>query len=174
MRHHLHYHRRGPLPGLLLVLWLAGALAACGVTRTGTDQGTVANSAAATSAAKSTTPTAAGQSTPAKQANATQGTLTGEVVAAPTCPVERAEDPCPPKPVPGRQVVIVAASGSVAATVTTDAQGHFQLALAPGSYTLAVPGELGTPGGRQIAPAHATVVAGQTAHVTIVLDTGIR
>jgi Carboxypeptidase regulatory-like domain len=107
-------------------------------------------------------------------ASSTQGTLAGDVVAGPTCPVERAEDPCPPKAVPNREVRILAANGAVAVTVTTDAKGHFSVALAPGTYTVSVPMKQGLIGMRQMNDVKASIVAGQVTTVKIELDTGIR
>jgi len=103
-----------------------------------------------------------------------QGTLTGDVVAGPTCPVAPAGSPCPLAPVTDRQVTITTSSGSVAATTKTDGQGHFSVALAPGSYNVQVaivPGQIGI---RQTTFGQATITAGQTTHIQIVLDTGIR
>jgi len=96
------------------------------------------------------------------------------VVAGPTCPVERAEDPCPPKAVPNREVRILAANGAVAVTVTTDAKGHFSVALAPGTYTVSVPMKRGLIGMRQMNDVKASIVAGQVTTVKIELDTAIR
>lgn len=104
---------------------------------------------------------------------AAQGTLTGDVVAGPTCPVEQAENPCPPKPVPDHKVTIKTTSGTVAATTTTDAQGHFSVSLNPGNYII----EVSTGPGlwpHQKQPVQVTVAAGQSAYVKIELDTGIR
>src|SRR5262249_34067750 len=71
---------------------------------------------------------------------ANQGTLSGDVVAGPTCPVASSEHPCPPKPVPGKEVVIASPTGQKVATATTDAQGHFEVVLTPGDYTVSVAG----------------------------------
>ncbi len=101
------------------------------------------------------------------------GTLTGDVVAGPTCPVQQAETPCPPKPVPDHQVTIKTPNGTVVATATTDAQGHFSVSVAPGDYLVEVSTGPGL-GLRQTQPVQVTVVAGQSAYVKIELDTGIR
>lgn len=103
-----------------------------------------------------------------------QGTLVGDVVAGPTCPVERVGNPCPPRPVPNRQVRIESPTGDVVTTVTTDARGHFSVHLAPGHYVVRVaiiPGQVGL---RQVTPGDVTIVAGQITSITIELDTGIR
>jgi hypothetical protein len=146
----------------LVMLACTAPLVACGVSGEGISstppQGT-----------QSTTPTTSTQST-----TGTQGTLDGDVVASPTCPVQTAENPCPPKPVPSRTVTIVGANGQIVAKTITDSQGHFSLALAAGTYTVQVIIVPGLVGMRQITPGHVTITSGQTSHVNIVLDTGIR
>src|SRR5262249_33275864 len=104
----------------------------------------------------------------------TQGMLSGKVVARPTCPVERAEQPCQPAPITHRTVSIENASGKVVASVTTDPQGQFSVALAPGQYVVRVAIVRGQPGLRQLTPGSVTVFAGKTTPITITLDTGIR
>ena len=146
---------RGMRLGALLALGLALALAGCASI-------TVSGSGAA------------GTSTPGAGASGTQGTLTGDVVAGPTCPVERAEDPCPPKAVPNREVEILGANNAVVATTTTDSKGHFSVALAPGAYTVTVPIKQGLIGMRQMSDVKANVTSGQVTTVKVELDTGIR
>jgi hypothetical protein len=104
---------------------------------------------------------------------APQGTLTGDVVAGPTCPVQQAESPCPPEPVPDREVMVKTSDGTVVAKTTTDAQGHFRVSVAPGNYVVDVSSG-SAPWPRQTEVVHVTVVAGQVAYVKIELDTGIR
>jgi len=102
-----------------------------------------------------------------------QGTLTGDVVAGPTCPVQH-ETPCPQAHVTNRQVTIRNLDGAVVATTTTDAQGHFSVSLSPGTYDVQVaivPGQIGL---HQTTSGRVTIVAGQTTQIQIVLDTGIR
>jgi hypothetical protein len=146
--------RRIPL-GALLVFGLALALVGCASI-------TVSGSGAA------------GTTTPTSGTSGTQGTLVGDVVAGPTCPVERAEDPCPPKAVPNREVEILGANNAVVATAMTDSKGHFSVALAPGSYTVSVPIRQGQIGMRQESDVKANVITGQVTTVKIMLDTGIR
>jgi hypothetical protein len=102
------------------------------------------------------------------------GTLTGDVVAGPTCPVEQINNPCPPKVVTGREVKILSTGGRVVATTTTDAQGHFSVALPPGAYVVAVTIMAGQVGLRQDTPGDVTVASGQSSYIKIELDTGIR
>ena len=143
--------------GALLAFGLALALAGCAsITASGSGAETL------------------GTSTPGAEASSTQGTLAGNVVAGPTCPVERAEDPCPPKAVPNRAVEILGTNGAVVTTATTDSKGHFSVALTPGTYTVTVPIQQGQIGMRQESNITASVIAGQVTTVKIMLDTGIR
>src|SRR5260221_8395505 len=102
MPRHLRHPRKSAFISLLftlvVTLWLGGTLSACGsALRPGTvDQGTP-------------TPPV-GTATP--PVGTAQGTLHGTVVAGPTCPVEPAEGPWPPKPVPARGVAIAPPDGS--------------------------------------------------------------
>lgn len=141
---------------MLVMLACLAPLVACGVSVQGTS-------------GASDTPSAS--STPSAPAH---GTLDGEVVASPTCPVESASNPCAPKPVTSRAVAIVGSNGQNVAKTTTDGQGHFSLELAPGTYTVKVAIIPGMVGMRQVTPAKVTIISGQTTKITIVLDTGIR
>jgi hypothetical protein len=114
--------------------------------------------------------TACGQT----DSGATHGTLTGTVVASPTCPVQNADQPCAPVPVRGRLVQALDTRGQVVASAKTDDQGRFSLSLAPGSYVIHVAIVQGQPGLRQTTPGNVTVSAGQSASLNIELDTGIR
>jgi hypothetical protein len=64
--------------------------------------------------------------------------IEGVVLAGPTCPVERADSPCPDRPVQAYVWTFLASAGTpVAAPVAeTDGDGHFRLALPPGTYPL--------------------------------------
>jgi hypothetical protein len=146
--------------GALLTFGLALALASCASI-------TVSGSGAAETSTQ-------GTNTPGAVMSGTQGMLTGDVVAGPTCPVERAEDPCPPKAVPNREVEILGTTGAVVTTATTDSNGHFSVALAPGTYTVTVPMQQGQIGMRQESDVKANVITGQVTTVKVVLDTGIR
>jgi hypothetical protein len=166
--------------GVLLAVSMAGCGATTVVTGVAGDGGgsRMPTSAAtgtprptATATASASAGAVAGQ---APAASGPQGTLAGDVVASPTCPVQQAENPCPPKPVADRQVMIETPSGAVAAKAMTDAQGHFRVTLAPGAYTVKVAIVPGLVGMRQDTPANVTVVDGRTTSVTITLDTGIR
>ncbi|HEX8037324.1 MAG TPA: carboxypeptidase-like regulatory domain-containing protein [Ktedonobacterales bacterium] len=103
-----------------------------------------------------------------------QGTLTGDVVAGPTSPVQSSSTSDDTRPVPNCEVRIETPSGTLVTTATTDAQGRFSVMLAPGTYMVRVKVETGKIGMRQYTVPTVHIVAGQTAHVRIALDTGIR
>ena len=102
------------------------------------------------------------------------GTIAGDVVAGPTCPVERVSSPCPPEPVQNRLVTISTPSGAEVARTTTDVTGHFSVDVRPGAYVVTVQIVQGQVGLRQITPGNVSVTAGQTTTIHIELDTGIR
>jgi hypothetical protein len=73
------------------------------------------------------------------------GTVSGQVLAGPFCPVESApadgsatgkNDECADKPTPARIRVTAISTGSVVATVRSDADGRFQVDLPVGQYEL--------------------------------------
>ncbi len=68
-------------------------------------------------------------------ARAGSGTVTGRVLAAPGCPVERASSPCPDIPVAGAQVRALR-GGKVVAAIRSRRGGAFQLRLDAGTYIL--------------------------------------
>ncbi len=102
-----------------------------------------------------------------------QSYIKGRIVAGPTCPVERAEDPCPPRPVVGRTVYLKDGPGiNTLQTFTTDSDGSFLAQVVPGEYRVEV-SPAGFPLDRS-GPHLISVVSGQTASLQIMLDTGIR
>ena len=104
--------------------------------------------------------------------SSTTGVILGTVVIS-SCPVVSADPGCAAKPVPNQQVNILAATDNAVMTKTTDSNGNFSVALAPGNYTIKVTTQ--APGTVSKAQAQlVTVVSGQTVKVTIALDSGIR
>lgn len=111
------------------------------------------------------------------QPNIEEGSVTvsGHVLAGPTCPVVRVPpDPdCDDRPVPGAVIVVIGTGGEEVARTETDAAGAFSFSLPPGEYELApqpVEGLLGT-----AAPVRIAVVDGADPEpVTFAYDTGIR
>jgi phosphatidate phosphatase APP1 len=84
--------------------------------------------------------------------------------------VEVEGSPCPDVPYEGTVVATDAATGD-AFTVETDAQGRFELPLAPGTYEVSIESESQPPFAK---PQTVTVEQGAFAEITVTVDTGIR
>ncbi len=95
--------------------------------------------------------------------------MRGRVTAGPTCPVERPDQPCPPRPVDAR--VDAFADNRQVAGPQTDADGPYPLTLAPGKYTLTATTGSELP---RCPSTDVTVVANQVTAADISCDTGIR
>jgi hypothetical protein len=96
--------------------------------------------------------------------------VTGVVQAAPSCPVERIDHPCPPRPVPA--ALVQARQGDrVIAQQRTTAGGAFAFQLPAGNYLLRA---TNAGGYESTTERLVTVAAGRTTRVTLVLDSGIR
>ncbi|MEU7873051.1 hypothetical protein [Dactylosporangium sp. NPDC049140] len=89
------------------------------------------------------------------------------------CPVDRADPPCTPTPVQARLTVLNATAQAVVATVDTDAQGHFTVAVPAGSYLLR-PVLIGGGPARRPTNLPVTVAAGHYTSITMRLDNGLR
>lgn len=114
--------------------------------------------------------TACGQTTPAPRSSPSTASVLGFVLAAPGCPVERADSPCPPMPVSDADVV-AALHGGAAAHTRSATDGSFRLALPAGSYTLTAT----TSGGYHQTASQAVLVPDTgVISVTITIDSGIR
>jgi hypothetical protein len=96
--------------------------------------------------------------------------LQGTVSAGPTCPVERVDSPCPPRPL-SAEVDARDPAGRLAVMSRSGSDGRYRLLLPPGQYTLTVASSGSFP--RCPTPT-ATVVAGRLATFDISCDTGIR
>lgn len=97
--------------------------------------------------------------------------IRGAVVAGPRCPVETAESPCPPAPLPGIHVD-VRRGGEVVADAVTDRHGNFSVGVDPGTYEVqATPGQTGFMSSK---PVTVVVRQGRFTDVTVPVDTGIR
>jgi Carboxypeptidase regulatory-like domain len=96
--------------------------------------------------------------------------VTGRVLAAPGCPVERAGSPCPDVPVAGAKVRALR-GGQVVAAIRSSRGGAFQLRLDAGTYVLTA---VNTGGYRSTARAVITVRPGRPVSVTLTVDSGIR
>jgi hypothetical protein len=94
----------------------------------------------------------------------------GTVLAAPGCPVERLDSPCPAFHVPHARIV-AARDGRTVATTTADASGLFELTLPPATYTITATNADGL---RSTRSELVAVTPGAPTSVTITLDSGIR
>ena len=94
----------------------------------------------------------------------------GQVFAAPGCPVERADSPCPALRVAGASVV-ASRGGTEVARAVSAVDGSFTLTLPTATYTL----KATAPSGYRSSASPVVRLEGQVAQdVTITLDSGIR
>jgi hypothetical protein len=94
----------------------------------------------------------------------------GYVTAGPTCPVERPDRPCPPRPVTAH-IAAASATGILVGATSSDAGGLYRLTLAAGTYTLFVSNGNIFP---RCPPTRVVVTAGHLSRNDIQCDTGIR
>jgi hypothetical protein len=94
----------------------------------------------------------------------------GTVHAGPTCPVERADQPCADRPVTGARVQAQRSGTNVVSDTKTDGQGRYAITLPPGDYVLTVT----TDQAMSCDQPTARVVRGKITTVDIACDTGIR
>jgi Carboxypeptidase regulatory-like domain len=112
---------------------------------------------------------AAGCASSGAGGNAAQG-VAGTVVLGPMCPVERAESPCPDRPI-AATVVVGEPSGRRVASVRSGSDGSFSIPLEPGRYVITTSG---TGGMRFAKPLDVTVRTGTWTRVVVQVDSGIR
>jgi hypothetical protein len=98
--------------------------------------------------------------------------IRGTVLLGPTCPVETVESPCPDRHL-GDVEIQVLQGGDVVATVRSDGDGRFAVALDPGRYEVQAVVEEGGPG-MSAKPVDVTVTSGEFADVNVSVDSGIR
>jgi hypothetical protein len=98
--------------------------------------------------------------------------IEGMVVTGPSCPVERANSPCPDLPITA-QVTVKDRSGVTVLTATAGSDGRFKIALAAGTYSLTAV-RPGLARFNQSSPVTVTVRSGAYTSVTIRIDSGIR
>src|SRR5207244_5085437 len=89
------------------------------------------------------------------------------VSAVPTCPVERPDHPCPPRPVSAE--VDARQGARTVASATSDGQGAYRMSLAPGRYTLVVVTNSSFP---RCPSVDVTVPSGPPVRADISCDTG--
>jgi Carboxypeptidase regulatory-like domain len=97
------------------------------------------------------------------------GIVTGLVLTAPACPVERVDQECPPRPVSG--AAVVAADGeAVRGSTLTDSAGAFHLTLPDGRYVIRATNV----GGDASTACEPVAISDTPVHITLVVDSGIR
>jgi hypothetical protein len=102
-----------------------------------------------------------------------RGMVTGLVTRSAACPVIRAERPCPTYPVPGAQVSLLR-NGHVVATQRSDADGRYGFTTRAGAVVVRATARAGFGGYVARTSRTATVHAGRTTHLRLLLDRGIR
>jgi hypothetical protein len=121
------------------------------------------------SASDQRTTTAASASVSPSQSSPITSGLYGFITAGPTCPVERVDQPCPPRAVSA--VVEARGAGGAVASTESDASGRYEFHLAQGRYVIVVGGSATWP---RCPQTRVSVVADATTRVDISCDTGIR
>jgi hypothetical protein len=102
--------------------------------------------------------------------------ISGRIVAAPTCPVERVppQPGCAPRALVATLLITpVGGSGSTKG-VDSAGDGRFRVGLRAGTYTVTALSEGRSPLPRPPSPRRVDVRAGRFTTVTITYDTGIR
>lgn len=97
------------------------------------------------------------------------GQVTGYVLTAPVCPVERIGQECPPRPVSGAAVVALDGD-AVRGSTLTDSTGAFRLTLPDGRYVLRATNV----GGYASTATREVIISDTPIHITLILDSGIR
>ena len=100
------------------------------------------------------------------------GTIRGEVLLAPMCPVESIQSPCPGRALAGVPVRVVDADGNVRASGVSDDHGAFTIDVAPGAYLLTAVIE--DDPARSVKPVRVQVRAGEVVRSDVTVDSGIR
>ncbi|MEO7148258.1 MAG: carboxypeptidase-like regulatory domain-containing protein [Terrimesophilobacter sp.] len=101
--------------------------------------------------------------------NVHTGIVLGSVLAAPACPVQRADQPCPPRPVPGASVVAMVGD-VISGSTLTDSNGAFQLELPTGRYLITATNV----GGMRTTATEQVTISDTPRRVVLVVDSGIR
>jgi Carboxypeptidase regulatory-like domain len=97
--------------------------------------------------------------------------IQGKVLLGPMCPVQRADSPCPDRPIEA-DIKVTGSDGKTVANGHSGADGAFRISLKPGSYSVMAdrPGS-GFAVGK---PVSVDVPVGTYVHVNLVVDSGIR
>jgi len=94
----------------------------------------------------------------------------GYVTAGPTCPVERPDQPCPPRPL-AAHIQAQDPAGHIVGVAESDSGGRYLLALPAGRYTVTASSGTTYP---HCQPTPVTVGGGAPTRADISCDTGIR
>lgn len=97
------------------------------------------------------------------------GEVSGKVLSAPTCPVERVGEECPPRPVSGAEVVALDGN-AIRGSTLTDSSGAFHLTLPDGRYAIRATNV----GGYASTATEQVVISDAPVSVTLIVDSGIR
>jgi hypothetical protein len=97
------------------------------------------------------------------------GIVRGAVTAGPTCPVEQAGHPCPPRPVSG--AVSARRTDGTTRTATISKDGTYRVKVPAGTYALNVQTESRLP---RCPPVKVVVSAGAAVQAKMFCDTVIR
>jgi hypothetical protein len=97
------------------------------------------------------------------------GVVTGYVLTAPVCPVERVGQECPPRPVSGAAVVALEGDAVRGSTFTGTA-GAFSLVLPDGHYVI----KATNVGGYASTATEQATISGDPVNITLIVDSGIR
>ena len=98
--------------------------------------------------------------------------IAGQVFLGPVCPVVQLNNPCPDRPYQA-SLTSLTSSGRKVTSVTTDTEGRFRVALAPGNYTLHPEKPANSPM-PFAAEQTFSVIAAQFTQVKVTYDSGIR
>ena len=97
------------------------------------------------------------------------GLVTGVVLSAPSCPVERIGEECPPRPVSGASVVALVGE-KVTASTRSDTEGGFRLTVPFGRYVIRATNT----GGYASVASEQVAVSADPIRIKLVVDSGIR
>jgi hypothetical protein len=120
-----------------------------------------------TTATKHTTPP---NSTTAQHLSGRATGVWGRATAGPTCPVERVNHPCPPRPV-SATIQVLDPNERIITTTQSDSHGWYAIRLPRGEYVLHVASTNTLP---RCLDTHVTVGAPPPIRTDIGCDTGIR
>ncbi|MDH3307607.1 MAG: hypothetical protein OEO77_08845 [Acidimicrobiia bacterium] len=98
------------------------------------------------------------------------GRLDGQVLAGPTCPVERPGEVCEPAPVTGS--VVFTEGDRVVVTIELDTTGSYTAELPTGPFFVTI--DVGDTPFPRCEPVYILVVEGDNEPLDIMCDTGIR